>query len=249
VPGSTLTDPPPSRPDLYAGARRRFSGLGTIAAGFVTLVLVLGALLTSELDRYSSPDTALDAQATGAAPPPTVDAAPPSQGGPASTPTPEATPSSPPPPPPPSPRATAAANEVNTLVAATINRQLDALGCKRVKIEPTLVTAAKQHMTTMVRSGYLSTVAPDGSKPATRAKSAGYTGKRVIESIVLGAETAPEAARLAFPLPADSADALPITVQVVSRTPLKCGYTAIGADFRRDSRNVPIWSLILGATR
>lgn len=31
-----------SRPDIYSGSRRRFTGVGTIAAGFVALVLVPG---------------------------------------------------------------------------------------------------------------------------------------------------------------------------------------------------------------
>ena len=63
---------------------------------------------------------------------------------------------------------------------------------------------------------------------------------------MLGADTAQEAATIGFPDAGHADEALPITVQVVSRSTLMCGYTSLGADYRRDSRNVPIWSILLG---
>ncbi|GAA3391138.1 CAP domain-containing protein [Cryptosporangium minutisporangium] len=232
-----------TRPDLYAGARRRFSGLGTIASGFVALVLVLGALLTSELDRYSSQDSPpLHSQATGSPGLPTNGAVPggsPAPAAPGGTAAPERTSSAP------SPSSSTAVDEVNRAVVATVNRSLDDLGCESVAIEPRLVAAARAHMDTMVETGYLTVTGPDGDNPKSRAKAAGFTGSTVVQAIVLGAETPTDAATLGAPPPAAADDALPITVRVVAKTPLKCGYTSLGADFRRDSRNVPIAAIVL----
>jgi len=241
-----------ARPDLYAGARRRFSGVGTIATGFVALVLVLGALLTSELDHYAGEDSSapLNSQATGSAPRPgSAPAAPvvpdtpePSDTGasaaPGGMPPPSASPK-----PSGSPRA-AGPDETNRAVLTTVNRTLAALDCDPVEIAPALVAAARSHMTTMLDTGYLTLEGPDGTGPRARAKASGFTGP-VVEVIVLGAESAAQVATIGLPGPGAD-DALPITVQAVARKPLSCGYTAIGADFRRDSRNVPIGVILLG---
>ncbi|SHM90285.1 CAP domain-containing protein [Cryptosporangium aurantiacum] len=242
--GSVFSGEQPSRPDLYAGSRRRFSGMGTIASGFVALVLVLGALLTSELDRYSSQDEEppLHSQATGSArlpsaaapaapavPLPTT-AAPPAAGSASPTPT---------------PTRTAVADAVNTSVLTTVNRALDDLGCAPVVIEPKLVSAARAHMDTMIATGYLTLTAPNGTGPDARAKAAGFRGTAV-EAIVLGADAPAQAAKIGVPLPAAADDPLPVTVRVVAKEPLKCGYTSLGADFRRDTRNVPITAIVLG---
>ncbi|WP_170323542.1 CAP domain-containing protein [Cryptosporangium phraense] len=212
-----------SRPDLYSGSRRRFSGVGTIASGFVALVLVLGALLTSELDHYTTHDDDPPQLPTAAAVPGIPSAAP--GGTPAPTPT---------------------ADVVNNAVLTTVNQQLDRLGCRPVTLDPTLVAAARSHMDTMVATGYLDLKTPDGTDPGDRAGKAGFPGRRVVESVVLGADSAQEAASYGFPAPGDADEALPITVQLVSRSTLMCGYTSLGADYRRDTRNVPIWSVILG---
>ncbi|MFI5958694.1 CAP domain-containing protein [Cryptosporangium sp. NPDC051539] len=235
--GSTYPSRPNSRPDLYSGARRRFSGLGTIASGFVALVLVLGALLTSELDRYSTQDDPPpNAQTPGS---PLLPAAPVDPGN--ASPAPGGTPPDDPP-----PSASPPADSVPIAILTAINQELSGQGCKPVKLDPKLVTAARNHMNTMVATGYLDLRTPDGTGPAGRAKAAGFGGSRVVESVVLGAEAAQDAATIGFPSPGKSGDAVPITVQIVSRTTLMCGYTSLGADFRRDSRNVPIWSMVLG---
>jgi uncharacterized protein YkwD len=237
---------PRRRPELYAGARRRFSGFGTIVAGFVALVLVLGALLTSELGRYgeqnagsepfdntntpSNPPGALPPQiGTTARPTPTTAA-------PSLKSTPQPTPKS-------KPKTTG--TTISDTVAAAVNKELDSLGCAPVTIDPKLVANAQSHMVQMINSGYYDVVSQGGTGPQGRARDAGYTGK-VTESIVLGAETAVEATRIAFPLPVAANDALPVAVQVVAKSTLTCGWTHLGAEYRRDTRNVPVWSIVLG---
>lgn len=224
------------RPDFYAGARRRFSGIGTITAGFVALVLVLGAMLTSELGQYGSQDD--DSSPTGAqsANPSEFAASPQASGIPASS----AAPAQP------APTGTATKQlSISDTVAAAINKQLDSLGCAPVKVDPRLVANAQSHVVQMLYSGYYAVVSQGGTGPQARAKAAGYTGQ-VTESIVLGADNATQATRVAYPLPATSRDALPVTVQVVATTTLTCGWKAIGAQLARDSRRVPVWSIVLG---
>jgi hypothetical protein len=221
---------PRRRPELYAGARRRFSGFGTIVAGFVALVLVLGALLTSELGRYgesSTDSTPYDVQTTASIPAALV---------PAPSPTKQPSPSASP---------TKAGTTVSDVVAAVVNKELDNLGCAPVKIDSRLVANAQSHMVQMVNSGYYDVISQGGTGPQARAKAAGYTGK-VTESIVLGAETAAQAAQIAFPPPVSSNDALPVTIEVVAKSTLTCGWKYIGAEFRRDTRRVAVWSIVLG---
>jgi hypothetical protein len=138
-----------------------------------------------------------------------------------------------------------AVDDVNRVALATVNKALSGMGCDPVAIEPRLVTAARAHMDTMIDTGYLTLDSPDGDGPVERAKAAGFTKSSVVEAIVLGAETPAEGATIGAPPPAAADDPLPITVRVVSRTPLKCGYTSVGADFRRDTRNVPITAIVL----
>jgi uncharacterized protein YkwD len=237
---------------LYAGARRHYSGVGTIAAGFVALVLVLGALLASELDHYAGEDSSapLNSEGTEAAPLPPAAPAPPVAPSPSelrpTRPDASAAPGGTRPPsastgPSRAPRADA----TNQAVLTTVNRTLAALGCDPVTVAPTLVAAARTHVNTMLKTGYLTLEAPDGSDPNSRARASGFTGS-VVEVIVLGAESAAGAATIGLPKPASSDDDLPATVEVVARKPLRCGYTSVGADFRRDSRNVPVAAILLG---
>ncbi|MFG1920926.1 CAP domain-containing protein [Cryptosporangium sp. NPDC048952] len=230
-----------SRPDIYSGSRRRFTGIGTIAAGFVALVLVLGALLTSELGRYGTSDSAPDSQATDPQAPvltpgapndvPSADpAAPLAPAAPGGTPDgarPSASSTAP------------AGNATNRAVLATVNKSLTKLGCDEVAYSPTLQKASATHLTAMVTSGYLTLVGPNGDDPGKRARAAGYE-RNVLEAIVLGAETPNEAAATGF---SKSTDA---TVRTQATGSLKCGYRSLGADMRRDSRNVPITVIFLG---
>lgn len=230
------------RPELYAGSRRRFSGIGTIVAGFVALVLVLGAMLTSELGNYGSEDdrsAPTGIQSTSAteysAPQASATSAPQSS---------PATPSSSPSAASPTPTSSGT-GQISDAVAAAMNSQLDRLGCAPVTVDLRLVKNAQSHVVQMINSGYYDVVSQGGTGPQARAKAGGYTGK-VTESIVLGAETAVQATKIAFPVSVTSNADLPVTVQVVSKNTLTCGWKAIGAQFARDSRRVAVWSIVLG---
>lgn len=241
---------------MYAGSRRRFSGMGTIAAGFVTLVLVLGALLTSELDRYSAVDSRAADPATGpaltpGAPDTTPSGAP---GAPAASAAPGGRTNGADTSPSPRPSKTQPSgssgapvgDDANLAVLATVNQALTGLGCNKITLSRNLIAAAQAHLTTMVDTGYLALSMPDGTDPGERARAAGFTGSSVAEAIVIGADTPAQAVAAGVPTPTAADDALPIYVQVVGKSELKCGYSAVGADFRRDSRNVPISVIVLG---
>lgn len=261
MPGSVHAGQHHSRPDLYTGSRQRFTGVGTIAAGFVALVLVLGALLTSELGRYTDADKPSDSQATGAAPPPALTPGPPAApappvvsedpGAPGGTADP-AFPSDGPTPAKSAGRAGSGTKSVppagdatNQAVLRTVNRSLTTLGCGRVSYSATLQKAADAHVAAMIRTGYLTLVAPDGSDPGTRARAAGYR-RNVLEAVVIGAATPGEAASIGFPAPGAATTDRPATIRTQSTGTLKCGYRSVGAAMRRDSRNVPITALFLG---
>ncbi|WP_344651136.1 hypothetical protein [Cryptosporangium japonicum] len=222
--------------------------MGTIAAGFVALVLVLGALLTSELGRYGTSDSPSDTQGTAlgvpaptpGAPddtPPSADpaapAAPAAPGGtpddarPSASPKPSETPAAP------------AGDATNRAVLTALNKSLDELGCDDVAYSATLQKASKTHLASMIRTGYLKLVGPGDSDPGTRARAAGYR-RNVLEAIVLGAETPAEAARVGFTKAGDT------TVRTQSSGALKCGYRSAGAAMALDSRNVPITVIFLG---
>jgi hypothetical protein len=237
MPGSSHSHAAPRRrPDFYAGARRRFSGIGTIIAGFVALVLVLGALLTSELGQYGNHDDDSAPTSARSTSPSEFVAAPQASGlSPSSASPTQATPTG-----------TATKKlSISDTVAAAMNTQLDSLGCAPVKVDPRLVANAQSHVVQMIYSGYYDVVSQGGTGPQARARAAGYTGQ-VTESIVLGADTAVQATQIAYPPPVASRDALPVTVQVVSKTTLTCGWKAIGAQSARDSRRVAVWSIVLG---
>ncbi|WP_157017325.1 CAP domain-containing protein [Cryptosporangium arvum] len=223
--------------------------MGTIAAGFVALVLVLGALLTSELGRYGTSDSPSDTQGTaldaptpspGApddAPPSADPAAPIAPAAPGGTPdgarpSGSPTPSKPVGPP-------AAGDATNRAVLASINKSLTSMGCDEVTYSATLQKASRAHLASMIRTGYLKLIGPDDSDPGKRARAAGYR-RNVLEAIVLGAESPNEAARVGFTKSTDK------TVRAQSSGALRCGYRAVGADMALDSRNVPITVIFLG---
>lgn len=231
------------RPELYAGSRRRFSGIGTIVAGFIALVLVLGAMLTSELGNYGSEEDDRSApigiestSATQAAVPQASTTSP--SAAQSSSAAPLITLSA-------SPSNSGTGQQISQTVAAAMNAQLDRLGCAPVTVDLRLVHNAESHVVQMINSGYYDVTSQGGTGPQARAKAGGYTGK-VTESIVLGAETAVQATKIAFPTSAASTADLPDTVQVISMNTLTCGWKAIGAQFARDSRRVAVWSIVLG---
>ncbi|TQS45420.1 hypothetical protein [Cryptosporangium phraense] len=134
----------------------------------------------------------------------------------------------------------AAANSV----AAAINKELDDLGCGRVKVDQTLVTAAGTQVEDMLDRGYFSTTGPDGGTSIQRAQKAGYKGTKVAESVVSGAGNPAEAAQAAFPVDPKKQPAG--SVKVVSGGPLTCGWTAVGAEARMNDKSVAYWSIVLG---
>jgi len=212
----------PSRPMRYTGSRRKFSSWAPLAGGVLMLVLVLGATMLAEADRYTG-----STSSAGSAP-----ASVPAAGAQQSK-------------APPSARKAPATAPAAEAVAAAINKQLDNLGCGRVEVDPTLVAIAGDHVDDMLAKGYFDTAAPDGGGTLDRAKSAGYPGKKVVESVVSGAGNPAEAAQAAFPAP-DATSTVPATVKAVSGGNLTCGWTAVGAEARMNSKSVAYWSIVLG---
>jgi uncharacterized protein YkwD len=195
-----------------------------VIAGFVALALVLGAMLASELGNYGSHDDDNKTSAnepTGSAPSAAQPVAPPNSPG------------------------AAPGKSVSDQVAAVLNQELDGLGCAPVTVDARLVANAQSHTVQMLRSGYYDDVSQGGTGPQARAKAAGYDAK-VIESIVLGADTVAQATKLAFPTPVSSNDATPTTVEVIAKNTLSCGWAHVGAQAAKDSRRVPVWSIVLG---
>ena len=205
------------RPMRYTGARRRFSGWAPVAGGVLMLTLVLGATTLAESGRYS------DDTGSGSSAPAAANAAP-TTGASAA------------------PKQTAD-NAPALAVAAAINKELDTLGCGRVAVDQSLVTAAQKHIDAMVASNTTATPNTDGS--LTRAKTAGYNGTQVAEAVVTGAGSPAQAAQLAFPEPGTSANP-PAAVQVVSAQPLSCGWTSVGAEGALNGSQVMYWSIVLG---
>lgn len=215
----------PSRPLRYTGSRRKFSSWAPLAGGVLMLVLVLGATMLAEADRYTgSSSSALNGSQSTVATPTTAGR---STGATASR------------------SSRVADSPAAEAVATALNKEFDVLGCGRVDVDQSLVTAAGAHVNDMISKGYLDTGAPDGSATMDRAKTAGYQGTKVAESVISGAGNPAEAARVAFPTP--EADlTVPATVKVVSGGPLTCGWTAVGAEAKLNSRGVGYWSIVLG---
>lgn len=210
----------PARPMRYTGARRKFSSWAPLGGGVLMLVLVLGATMLAESDRYTgNSSSALNSSAPASAP--TAAANPPSAAKKNDAPAAEA-------------------------VAAAINKELDNLGCGRVAVDQTLVAFAGDHVDDMLSRNYFNTKTPDGDTSIARAKSVGYDGKKVVESVVAGAGNPAEAARAAFPVPGDAGGGLPATVKAVSGGKLTCGWTAVGAEARMNTKSVAYWSIVLG---
>lgn len=206
------------RPVRYTGSRRRFSGWAPLAGGALMLALVLGATTMAEAGRYSDDTgTASSGSAPAAAANPTSAAsAAPTQ---------------------------ATDNGPAQAVAAALNKEFDNLGCGRVAVDQSLVTAAQKQVDDMVANN--GSGKPDTSGTLARAKTAGYTGTEVAESVVTGAGTPAQAAQLAFPAPGTT-PTVPSAVEVVTPHTLSCGWTSVGAQAQLSGGQVTFWSIVLG---
>jgi hypothetical protein len=202
------------RPVRYTGQRRRFSGWVPLVGGVLMLALVLGATTLAEAGRYSDSDGGTSAAAPTAASTSAAAKAP-----------------------------VAVDEGPAQAVATALNAELDQLGCGRVTVDKSLVTAAQLHVDAMAASA--TSVKPDTSGSLNRAKTAGYKGAQVAEAIVTGAGSPAQAAQLAFPAPGTTPN-VPSTIQVTSGQAIACGWTSVGAQAQMSGDQVTYWSIVLG---
>ncbi|MGW0521011.1 CAP domain-containing protein [Crossiella sp. NPDC003009] len=165
------------------GALPQWNGDGELAAP-------TSATTTSAGSTTPTSATSSEQPTSSSAPPPSSSSAeqPPPATGPSSPPPAPTTTVAKPPPTTPPPAENPAASPAMRVVQL-VNQERARAGCRSLRVDERLVTAAQRHATDMANRGYFSHTAPEGTSFVDRARSAGYPAPGG-ENIAKGQRTA-----------------------------------------------------------
>jgi uncharacterized protein YkwD len=128
----------------------------------------------------------------------------------------------------------AGANTPAAQVLSITNAERAKVGCKALKTDADLTTAAQDHSADMAKNNYFSHDSQDGRSPFDRMKDAGYSFSAAAENIAMGQLT-PSAVMTAWMNSAGHKANI-----------LNCTYTQIGIGIAKDKNGAPYWTQDFG---
>ena len=128
----------------------------------------------------------------------------------------------------------AGANTPAAQVLSITNAERAKVGCKALKTDTDLTTAAQGHSADMAKNDYFSHDSQDGRSPFDRMKNAGYSFSAAAENIAMGQLT-----------PSDVMTAWMNSAGHKANI-LNCTYTQIGIGIAKDKNGAPYWTQDFG---
>jgi uncharacterized protein YkwD len=129
--------------------------------------------------------------------------------------------------------ATTAPSTLETQVITLVNTKRTAAGCKALRTDSRLITAARAHSTDMVTNNFFSHTGSDGSTFVIRANRAGYTAASA-ENIAWGWATADKVVT-------EWMNSAPHRANI-----LNCSSVAVGVGLVKKADGTPYWTQVFG---